>query len=71
MELFRKKLKQNADHQLNQIETALYYAKDNGFKINWVAEDGSRCDFVHLKNVFESLGLSEVMHRYLSCSLYL
>ncbi|MBY8989884.1 MAG: homoaconitate hydratase [Candidatus Lokiarchaeota archaeon] len=52
--IFRKTLKQNADHQLNQIETALHYAKDNGFKINWVAEDGSRCDFVHLKNVFET-----------------
>ena len=52
--IFRKTLKQNADHQLNQIETALHYAKDNGFKINWVAEDGSRCDFIHLKNVFET-----------------
>jgi isopropylmalate/homocitrate/citramalate synthase len=52
--IFRKTLKQNAEHQLNQIESALHYAKDNGFKINWVSEDGSRCDFEHLKNVFNT-----------------
>jgi isopropylmalate/homocitrate/citramalate synthase len=52
--IFRKTLKQDANHQLMQIETALHYAKDNGFKINWVSEDGSRCDFGHLKNVFET-----------------
>ena len=52
--IFRKTLKQNANHQLKQIETAIYYAKDNGFKVNWVSEDGSRCDFDHLKDVFDT-----------------
>ena len=52
--IFRKTLKQDARHQLQQIEKALHYAKDNGFKINWVSEDGSRCDFDHLKDVFKT-----------------
>ena len=52
--IFRKTLKQNANHQLKQIETAIHYAKDNGFKVNWVSEDGSRCDFDHLKDVFDT-----------------
>ncbi|MFX1313473.1 MAG: LeuA family protein, partial [Promethearchaeota archaeon] len=40
--------------QLKQIKSAIYYAKDNGLKINWVAEDGTRCDFTHLKDVFNT-----------------
>jgi isopropylmalate/homocitrate/citramalate synthase len=52
--IFRKTLKQTAQQQLQLIEKALYYAKDNGFKINWVSEDGSRCDFDHLRDVSET-----------------
>ncbi|MFX1313880.1 MAG: homoaconitate hydratase, partial [Promethearchaeota archaeon] len=36
--IFRKTLKQSAKEQLKQIKSAIYYAKDNGLKINWVAE---------------------------------
>ena len=50
--IFRKTLKQNENQQLEQIKTSIQYAKDNGFKVNWVSEDGTRCDFSHLKNVF-------------------
>jgi len=50
--IFRKTLKQNENQQLDQIKTSIQYAKDNGFKVNWVSEDGTRCDFSHLKNVF-------------------
>ncbi|GAG88520.1 unnamed protein product, partial [marine sediment metagenome] len=47
-----KTLKQNENQQLDEIKTSIQYAKDNGFKVNWVSEDGTRCDFSHLKNVF-------------------
>lgn len=50
--IFRKTLKQNENQQLDEIKTSIQYAKDNGFKVNWVSEDGTRCDFSHLKNVF-------------------
>ncbi|MFW9881237.1 MAG: homoaconitate hydratase [Candidatus Thorarchaeota archaeon] len=50
--IFRKTLKQTEQQQLDQIKTSIQYAKDNGFKVNWVSEDGTRCDFIHLKNVF-------------------
>ena len=50
--IFRKTLKQNEKQQLDEIKTSIQYAKDNGFKVNWVSEDGTRCDFSHLKNVF-------------------
>lgn len=52
--LFRKTLKQTPDEQLSKIKTAIEYAKDNGLKVNWVSEDGTRCDFEHLKNVFNT-----------------
>ena len=52
--IFRKTLKQSEGQQLDQINSALHYAKDNGFKINWVSEDGTRCDFNHLKDVFNA-----------------
>ena len=52
--IFRKTLKQNEKQQLDQIKTSIQYAKDNGFKVNWVSEDGTRCDFSHLKNVFST-----------------
>jgi isopropylmalate/homocitrate/citramalate synthase len=52
--IFRKTLKQNEMEQLDQIKTSIEYAKDNGFKVNWVSEDGTRCDFSHLKNVFST-----------------
>ena len=50
--IFRKTLKQKPEEQLDIISNAINYAIDNGFKVNWVSEDGSRCDFTHLKNVF-------------------
>ncbi|MHA1471995.1 MAG: homocitrate synthase/isopropylmalate synthase family protein [Promethearchaeota archaeon] len=50
--IFRKTLKQKPEEQLEIISNAINYATDNGFKVNWVSEDGSRCDFTHLKNVF-------------------
>ncbi|MFX0082945.1 MAG: homoaconitate hydratase [Candidatus Hodarchaeota archaeon] len=52
--IFRKTLKQNEKEQLEQIKASIQYAKDNGFKVNWVSEDGTRCDFSHLKNVFST-----------------
>jgi isopropylmalate/homocitrate/citramalate synthase len=52
--IFRKTLKQDEKEQLYQIKTAIQYAKDNGFEVNWVSEDGTRCDFSHLKNVFST-----------------
>jgi len=52
--IFRKTLKQTEEDQLNMIRSAIEYAKDNGFKVNWVSEDGTRCDFEHLKNVFKT-----------------
>ncbi|MFX1377142.1 MAG: LeuA family protein [Promethearchaeota archaeon] len=50
--IFRKTLKQSENQQLDEIRNSIQYAKDNGFKVNWVSEDGTRCDFIHLKNVF-------------------
>jgi isopropylmalate/homocitrate/citramalate synthase len=50
--IFRKTLKHTEKFQLEMIKNAIHYAKDNGFKVNWVSEDGTRCDFNHLKNVF-------------------
>jgi len=52
--IFRKTLKQTPKQQLEIIEEAILYAKDNGFKVNWVSEDGTRCDFNHLVNVFKT-----------------
>lgn len=52
--IFRKTLKQTTEQQLEMIEEAIHYAKDNGFKVNWVSEDGTRCDFNHLVNVFKT-----------------
>jgi len=52
--IFRKTLKQSPDQQLKLIEEAIHYAKDNGFRVNWVSEDGTRCDFSHLANVFKT-----------------
>lgn len=52
--IFRKTLKETPEEQLEKIDTAIHYAKDNGLKVNWVSEDGTRCDFNHLKNVFQT-----------------
>ncbi len=52
--IFRKTLNVTENEQLKQIKTAIHYAIDNGFKVNWVSEDGTRCDFSHLKNVFNA-----------------
>ncbi len=52
--IFRKTLKQTTEQQLEMIEEAIHYAKDNGFRVNWVSEDGTRCDFNHLVNVFKT-----------------
>ncbi|GAI92292.1 unnamed protein product [marine sediment metagenome] len=37
--IFRKTLKQTPEQQLEMIEEAIHYAKDNGFKVNWVIDD--------------------------------
>ncbi|MFX1488528.1 MAG: LeuA family protein [Promethearchaeota archaeon] len=52
--IFRKTLKQSGEEQLEMIRTAIHYAIDNGLSVNWVSEDGTRCDFEHLKNVFNA-----------------
>ena len=52
--IFRKTLKQTPEEQLEQIRTSILYAKDNDLKVNWVSEDGTRSDFEHLKNVFQT-----------------
>ena len=52
--IFRKTLKQTPEEQLTQIESSILYAKDNGLRVNWVSEDGTRCDFKHLKDVFQT-----------------
>ena len=52
--IFRKTLKQKPEEQLEMISEAIHYGIDNGFKVNWVSEDGTRCDFNHLKNVFQT-----------------
>ena len=51
--IFRKTLKQTPEKQLEMIEESIHYAQDNGFRVNWVSEDGTRCDFNHLVNVFK------------------
>ncbi|MHA1526770.1 MAG: LeuA family protein [Promethearchaeota archaeon] len=50
--IFRKTLKQKPEEQIEKVKNAIHYAKDHGLKVNWVAEDGTRCDFEHLKNIF-------------------
>jgi isopropylmalate/homocitrate/citramalate synthase len=50
--IFMKTLKLTEQQELEQIENAILYAIDNGFKVNWVSEDGTRAEFHHLKNVF-------------------
>jgi isopropylmalate/homocitrate/citramalate synthase len=52
--IFRKTLKETPEEQLEKIDQAIHYAKDNGLKVNWVSEDGTRCDYKHLKNVFQT-----------------
>ena len=52
--IFRKTLNVTDNDQLKKIKTAIHYAKDNGFKVNWVSEDATRCDFPHLKRVFNT-----------------
>ncbi|MFX1396174.1 MAG: homoaconitate hydratase [Promethearchaeota archaeon] len=52
--IFLKTLKQTKEYQLDKIRTSIQYAKDNGFKVNWVAEDGTRSEFSHLKNAFQT-----------------
>ncbi len=52
--IFLKTLKQTKKQQLERIKTAIQYAKNNGFKVNWVAEDGTRSEFDHLKDVFQT-----------------
>lgn len=50
--IFMETLKLTKEDELEQIRTAIHYAKDNGFKVNWVSEDGTRAEFDHIKNVF-------------------
>ena len=52
--IFRKTLNIDEETQLERIKTGIEYAKDNGLKVNWVSEDSTRCDFEHLKNVFNT-----------------
>lgn len=52
--IFRKTLKQKPEEQLEMIKFAIHYAIDNGLKVNWVSEDGTRCDFQHLSDVFKT-----------------
>jgi isopropylmalate/homocitrate/citramalate synthase len=52
--MFMKTLKLTEEDELNQITSAIHYAKDNGFKVNWVSEDGTRAEFEHIKNVFKT-----------------
>ncbi len=52
--IFRKTLKQKPEEQLEMIKAAIHYAIENGFKVNWVSEDGTRCDFKHLSKVFQT-----------------
>ncbi|MFW9950066.1 MAG: LeuA family protein [Candidatus Thorarchaeota archaeon] len=52
--IFRKTMKQKPEEQLEMIRAAIHYAIENGFKVNWVSEDGTRCDFEHLANVFQT-----------------
>lgn len=50
--IFMETLKLTKEEELEQIRSAIHYAKDNGFKVNWVSEDGTRAEFDHIKNVF-------------------
>lgn len=52
--IFMKTLKLSKEDELQQITSAINYAKDNGFKVNWVSEDGTRAEFNHLKDVFQT-----------------
>lgn len=52
--IFMKTLKLTEREELEQIKSAIYYAKENGFKVNWVSEDGTRAEFDHIKNVFQT-----------------
>ena len=52
--IFMKTLNLTEKDELQQISSAIHYAKDNGFRVNWVSEDGSRADLDHLKNVFKT-----------------
>ncbi len=52
--IFMKTLKLTEKDELHQITSAIHYAKDNGFKVNWVSEDGTRAELKHLKNVFKT-----------------
>ena len=52
--IFMKTMKTTEAEELEQIESAIHYAIDNGFKVNWVSEDGTRAEFEHLKNVFQT-----------------
>ncbi|MGV9173329.1 MAG: LeuA family protein [Promethearchaeia archaeon] len=52
--IFMKTMKVTEQEELKQIESAIHYAIDNGFKVNWVSEDGTRAEFEHLKNVFQT-----------------
>jgi len=50
--IFMETLKLSKEDELQQISSAIHYAKDNGFKVNWVSEDGTRAEFDHIKDVF-------------------
>ncbi|MHA1490053.1 MAG: LeuA family protein [Promethearchaeota archaeon] len=52
--IFMKTLKLTEQDELEKIKSSIQYAKDNGFKVNWVSEDGTRAEFNHLKNVFQT-----------------
>ncbi|TXT55521.1 MAG: 2-isopropylmalate synthase [Promethearchaeota archaeon] len=52
--IFMKTLHLTEEDELNQIASALNYARDNGFEVNWVSEDGTRAEYDHLKNVFKT-----------------
>jgi len=52
--IFMKTLKLTEQDELDQVREAIHYAKDNGLKVNWVSEDGTRAEFQHLKNVFKT-----------------
>jgi isopropylmalate/homocitrate/citramalate synthase len=52
--IFMKTLKLTEEDEINQIASAIHYAKDNGFKINWVSEDGTRAELKHIKDVFRT-----------------
>ncbi len=52
--IFMETLKISKEDELDQINSSIQYAKDNGFKVNWVSEDGTRAEFNHIKNVFST-----------------